>query len=255
MKGCSAFRKAPASLFNVIYMTLVVGFYPSAEVQSVYTTTQANWAIRGGRLTPLQRCSRCILPLKPTGLFVVGDLPLCRGAVGVYYHSSQLGYSWWETYPSAEMQSVYTTTQANWAIRGGRLTPLQRCSWCILPLKPTGLFVVGDLPLCRDAVGVYYHSSQLGYSWWETYPSAEVQLVYTTTQANWAIRGGRLTPLQRCSWCILPLKPTGLFVVGDLPLCRDAVGVYYHSSQLGYSWWETYPSAEVQLVYSARPAD
>ena len=42
----SAFPKAPA-LLSVINRTLVGGWsYPSAEVQSVYSTTPADWASR-----------------------------------------------------------------------------------------------------------------------------------------------------------------------------------------------------------------
>ncbi len=50
MKGCSAFPKAPASLepyhqIVVIFRTLIVGgeYYPSAGVQSVYSTAPTDW--------------------------------------------------------------------------------------------------------------------------------------------------------------------------------------------------------------------
>ena len=54
-------------LFSIISTTLVEGgSYPSAEMQSVYSTAApaADLAIRilvEGSFTPLQRCSRCIL--------------------------------------------------------------------------------------------------------------------------------------------------------------------------------------------------
>ena len=169
-------------------------------MQSMYFTAQADWTHVGGVLplckdavgvfyspsrldprwgilTPLQRCSRCILQPKPTG--------------------PTLG----ESYPSAKMQSVYSTAQADWTHVGeflllcrdavdvfyspsrldprwGSLTPLQRCSRCILQPKPTG--------------------PTLGNS----YSSAEMQSMYFTAQADWTHVGG------------------------VLPLCKDAVGVF-----------------------------
>ena len=51
MRGCSAFPKAPASLVphhQIVYChkqdTHWGGSYPSAEVQSVYSTAPADWA-------------------------------------------------------------------------------------------------------------------------------------------------------------------------------------------------------------------
>ena len=43
MKGFSAFFKAPALLFNVISRTFVREFYPSAKIQSVYSTAPGDW--------------------------------------------------------------------------------------------------------------------------------------------------------------------------------------------------------------------
>ena len=62
-----------------------------------------------------------------------------------------------ESYPSAEMQSVYSAIQVDWAItRWVSLTPLQRCNRCILRPKSTRPSLVGwVLTLCRDAVGVF----------------------------------------------------------------------------------------------------
>ena len=59
--------------------------YSSAEMKSVYSAAPADWTPRWGNLTPLQRCSRCIKQLQPTG---------------TQRHS--LG----ESYPSAEMLSL-----------------------------------------------------------------------------------------------------------------------------------------------------
>ena len=92
-----------------------------------------------GSLTPELRCSRFIL------------LP------------SRLGHSLGKSYPKAEMQSVYSTAPANSDTRWGSLTPVQICSRCILRSQPTWTLIGGVLPLCRDAVGVYYGPSRLGH--------------------------------------------------------------------------------------------
>ena len=100
--------------------------------------------------------------------------------------------------------------------------------------------VGGVLPLCQDAVGVFCSPSQLGYQdthWWESSPSAEMQLVYSAAPANLA---------------------TKTLIGKVLPLCRDAVGVFCSPSQLGHQdthWESLTPSAEMQLVYSAAPAN
>ena len=202
---------------------------------------------------------------------VGGILPLYRDAVSVFYSSSWLGLRTLVAgiYLSAEMRLVYSTAPAHWATehslgesillqrcswcilqlqltgpqntRWGNLTPLKRCSWCILQLQLTGPQNTrwGILPLCRDAVGVFYSSSRLGHRTLVggIYPSAEFQLRYSAAPAGWATehsllestllkrcswcilqlqltgpqstRWGNLTPLQRCSWCILQLQPTG----------------------------------------------
>ena len=126
--------------------------------------------------------------------------------------------------------------------RWGSLTLLQRFSWCILQLLPTG---------------------PPGHSLGESCSSAEIQLVYFTALADWATRTliwrvllfwrdsvgvfysscrlghhdtrwGSLTLLQRFSWCILQLLPTG---------------------PPGHSLGESWPSAEIQLVYFTALAD
>ena len=95
---------------------------------------------RYGTLIPLQRCSRSILKSQPTG-----------------------SHSLWDSYPSVEMQSVYSSVPTNWVT-----------------------LAIGDLSLCRDAVGVFLSPNQLGHT-----------------------RYGSLIPLQRCSRCILKSQPTG----------------------------------------------
>ena len=121
-------------------------------------------------LTPLHRCSRCILQPSWLGYrtFVGGVLPFCRDAVGVFY------------------------SLADWAT--GHLLvesyPLQRCSRCILQPGWLGYrtLVGGVLPLCRDTVGVFYSPADwaTGHLLVESYPSVVMQSVYSTNPAEWA---------------------------------------------------------------------
>ena len=162
----------------------------------MYSTAPANWTLIGGDgLIPLQRCSRFIQQPQPIELTLVGMvLFLCRDAVGIFNSPSQLDSHWWGwSYSSAEMQSVYSTSPANWTLIGG-----------------DGLF------LCRDVVGVFNSPSQLNSHWWGwSYSSAEMQSVYSTAPANWTLIGGDgLIPLQRCSRCIQHPQPIGLSLVG-----------------------------------------
>ena len=253
--------------------------YPSAEMQSVYSTAPANWATRH---------------------LHGGVLPFCRDAVSVFYSPSQLGHktlAWRKSYPSAEMQSVYSTAPANWATRHlhGESYPsaeMQSVYSTALANWATRHLHGGVLPFCRDAVSVFYSPSQLGHktlAWRsltllqrcsqcilqpqptgpqdtcmeESYPSAEMQSVYSTAPANWATRH---------------------LHGGVLPFCRDAVSVFYSPSQLGHktlAWGsltllqrcsqcilqpqptgpqdtcmgESYPSAEMQSVYSTAPEE
>ena len=125
----------------------------------------------GRGLTPLQRCCRCILQPQPTG--------------------SQDTH-WARSYPSADALSVYSTTPANWA---------------------TGHSLGGVLPLCRGAVGVFYNPTRLGHN---------------------TLIGRDFTPLQRCCRCIVQPQHTG--------------SKYTH-------WARSYPSVEVLLVCSTTPSD
>ena len=125
---------------------------------------------RWGSLATLKRCNRCILQPQPT---------------------RQPGHSLGESYHSAEMQSVYSIAPTEWA---------------------TMILVGTVLPLCRDTVGVFSCSGRL---------------------SNQDTRWGSLTPLQRCSRYVLQLWLT------RLP---------------GHTLGESYPSAEMQSVYSASPA-
>ena len=100
--------------------------------------------------------------------------------------------------------------------------------------QPTGPFIREVLPLCRDAVGVFYSPSQLGHSLEESNPSAEMQSMYSIAPTDWAIHWKSFTPLQRCSRCILQPQPTGPFISGVLPLYRYAGSVFYRPSHLDY---------------------
>ena len=77
-------------------MTIIVGSYSSAEIQSVYSTAPADW---------------------DTGHSLGVVLPLNIDAFGVFYHQSPLGHSILivvrVSYSSAEMQSVYATAPAD----------------------------------------------------------------------------------------------------------------------------------------------
>ena len=143
------------------------------------------------------------------------------------------GHSFSESYLSAEGQSVYPTAPADWATRWGRVTPQQRCSRCILQPKSTGPLIRGVLPLCREAIGLFYSPIQRGHSlemsypsaekqlvystapWRESYSSAEVQSVYFTAPTDWVTRLGSLTPQQRSNRYILQPQPIGT-IVGEL---------------------------------------
>ena len=84
-----------------------------------------------------------------------------------------------------------------------------------------GHSLAGVLPLCREAVGVFYSPNRLGLTvkcniqdtrWLGSYLSAEKQSVYSTVPTDWAwplsaisrtLAGWRLTLLERSSRCIL----------------------------------------------------
>ena len=118
-----------------------------------------------------QRCKRCILQSQPTGL---------------------PGHSLGESYPSAEMQSVYSAARAEWAT--GHLlgefypsTEMQTVYSAVTADWATRTLVGGVLPFCRDAVSVFCSHIRLGHP-----------------DTRW----GSLTLLQRCSHCILKSQMT-----------------------------------------------
>ena len=133
--------------------SLVVGVsYPSVERTLVYSTAQADWI---------------------TGHLWVRVLPLLGNAVSVFYSRSRLDH---RTLVVSE-----------------GLTPLRKCSLCILKPKLTG--------------------SQDTYCEQWSYTPSEMQSVYSTVQADW-ITGHLL-------W------------VRVLPLFENAVCVFCSPSRLG----------------------
>ena len=138
---------------------------------------------------------------------------------------------------------------------GGGLTPLQKCSWCILLPLTTGPFIWGVLRLWRDALDVFYSPSWLGLSLRESYALEEMHSTYSTAPADWATLWESLTPLKRCSRRILQPQPIGPLIERVLRLCRDAVGVFYSPSRLGHLLGESYAFVEMQSVYCTTQAD
>ena len=138
-------------------------------------------------------------------------------------------------------------------MQSGSLVLLQRCSRYILLLQPTWPLEEGSF--CRGAVGLFLQSRTTAPLVKEVFHSAEMQLVYSTALTGWLTCEESLTPLWRCSLCILHSQSTWPRVKGVLPFCGDAVGVFCIPSRLGHALRESYHSAEMQSVYSAAPAD
>ena len=78
--------------------------------------------------------------------------------------------------------------------------------------------VQGVLPLCRDAVSVFYSSSWLGHR--------------TLVQGVLPLCRDAVSVFYSSSWL-----GHRTLVQGVLPRCRDAVNVFYSSSRLGYSYF------------------
>ena len=151
MKGYSAFPQSSS----------ITGTSPSDCLGSY-----PGYSLWGG-LTPLQRCSWCILQLQPSG----------QDNEGVLWISQSSGIT--GTSPSDCLGSY--PGHSLW----GGLTPLQRCSWCILQLQPSGQGNEGVLWISQSSVITGTSPSDCFVS----YPGHSL--------------GRGLTPLQRCSWCIL----------------------------------------------------
>ena len=278
--------------------------YTSEEMQSMYSTAPADWSTlvagvlhlcrdavnvfysssrlvhtRCGSLTPLQRCSQCILQLQPIGP-----------------HSLR------ESYTYEEMQSVYSTAPADWSTlvagvlhlwrdavnvfysssrlvhtRCGSLTPLKRCSQCILQLQPIGphslresytsaemqsmystapadwsTLVAGVLHLCRDAVNVFYSSSRLVHTRCVSLtPMKRCSRCILQLQPIGLHSLQSLTPLKRCSQCILQLQPIGPHSLRES--YTSTVGLLYSFSRLGHTRWGS--PISLLSVYCTVPVD
>ena len=156
------------------------GSYPSTEKKCVYSTTPADWATRWWSLIPLQR-------------FII--------------------------YMSMSILRLFSVISRTLVVEG--VTPLQRCSVCTQQLQPIGQLVGGVLFLFRDSLYTWAwvssdclvsypgHSLERG-----SYPSTEMQSVYSTTPANWATRWWSLIPLHRfiiyMSMCIVCIYVIGI---------------------------------------------
>ena len=98
-----------------------------------------------------------------------------------------------ESYSSAEMLSVHSAAPTDLAtfVDWRSLTHLQRCRRCILQVQLTWPHsLIGGVSLiCRDVVGAFCCPNWLGHICWleESYPSAEMQLMNSTTPVDRAI--------------------------------------------------------------------
>ena len=120
--------------------------------------------IRWKSLTPIQRCSWCIL------------------------HDWARGHSLEESYSYTEMQLVHSTASADWA-RGHSLEESNSYTEMQL-VYSTALWARG-------------HSLEESYSY------TEMHILQCLPTGPEHIRWKSLTPIQRCSWCILQPLPTG----------------------------------------------
>ena len=117
MKGYSRISQRPS----------ITGTSPSDRLVSYQN-------IRLGCLTLLQRSSRCILQLQPTGSqdtrWEGRSYPFAEGQ-SVYSTAPAdwaTGHSLEVFYPFAKKQSMYSTVPTDWATRWESLVPLQRCN-------------------------------------------------------------------------------------------------------------------------------
>ena len=148
-------------------------------------------------------------------LRIFGTLPYF---VSYPWHS----FGWGIYNPSAEMQLLYLQPQPTGqqdTRLGEGLTPLPRCSRCILPPQPIGpqnSRLGRDLPFWRDAVGVFYSHRRMSHSThvWGVFLPLWIGTIGVFSSHSWlghrALVWGRgLTPLKRRSWCILQPQPIG----------------------------------------------
>ena len=212
MKGYSAFPKAPifsgTSSFNCLVFysdTRCGGSLTSLGRGGVSVFCSPGWLCHPGYsfwgVLPLWRnCSQCILQPKPTGpprtlAGVVSSL--CRDLVSVFLQF--------------------------------QLTGLPRT------------LIAGVLPLCWHTVSVFCSPSWLGHLG----PSLGV---------SFPLWRNAVSVFCSPSW----LGPSRALIGWVLPLCRDAISGFCSPSWLGHpghSLGVSFPSEEMQSVYSAVPAD
>ena len=149
-------------------------------MQSMSSAVPSEWATRTliGRVLPLWRDAVDVFCSSSRLGHLGRVLPLWRDAVDVFCSSIRVGHqdTHWES-----------------------LTPLKRCSRCLLQLQPTG---------------------PPGHSLGGSYPSVEMHSVSSAVPSEWATRT----------------------LIGRVfPLCRDAVGVFCSSIRLGHqdTHWES----------------
>ena len=109
------------------------------------------------------------------------------------------------------------------------------------------------LPFCRDAVGVFYSCSQLGYHCEEVLPFYRdaVGVFYSCSQLGYHCE--EVLPFCRDAVGVFySCSQLGSNCEEVLPFNRDAVGVFYSCSQLGYHCEEVLPFCRdaVSVFYS-----
>ena len=199
-----------------------------------YSTFSRVWSLTN-------RCSSVSYLIHSLG----GVFLLSRDAVGVFYSLIQPGRRTLVgkgSYTSTEMQSVNSAAPAEWATGHslGRGLTLQRRSRRIRQsqvTRPQNIRCEGVLHISREAVGVFYSPSRLGYRSLVakvSYISTEMQSLYSAAQSS-----GR----QHTRW------------EGALLLGRDVVGVFYSPSHRTLVGKESYSSAKMQSVNITAPAN
>ena len=180
------------------------GTFPFSEMQSVYSTAPSDWAT--GHSLQDTRWG--------------WDLPLFRDAVGVFYCPIRLGYRTLVVgvgltpfQRCSRCILLYSTAPSDWATGHSLwgwdlgLTPFQRCSRRIL--CPIRVFYCPTAPIRLGYTRCGGGDTHCGGG---TFPFSEMQSVYSTAPSDWA------TGHSLWAW--------------DLPLFRDAVGVFYSPRQL-----------------------
>ena len=146
--------------------------------------------------------------------------PFCRDEVDVFYRPSRLGHSLEEVLPLCRdaVDVFYIFSRLGHSL-GGSLTPVLRCSRCILNPQPTGSLVGWRLTpqLSEEMQSMYFTSSADWVTRWlasytPTFWRDAVDVFYILSRIG-SLVGWRLTP----------------------QLWRDAVDVFYSPCRLGWT--------------------